>query len=174
MALSAQRPGEGRTALDGCGVKGDPVPEPRRCASGEALERVAVGIDARNIRADISNFHDILARIPDSVATQVVSLVAVVIYAVRELPRHSLFQRFWRPDWEMFARVFRFGLPLGLTTLADVSLFATSAVMMGWLGQVPLAAYGIALNPASATFMVHLGLLDCMIRCFSRIKFGEG
>ncbi len=93
-----------------------------------------------------------------SVATQVVSLVAVVIYAVRELPEHSLFQRFWRPDWEMFARVFRLGLPIGLTTLAEVSLFATSAVMMGWLGQVPLAAHGIALNLASATFMVHLGL----------------
>ena len=33
-----------------------------------------------------------------------------------------------------------------------------SAIMMGWLGQVPLAAHGIALNLASATFMVHLGL----------------
>ncbi len=93
-----------------------------------------------------------------SVVTQIVSLVAVVIYAVRALPEHSLFQRFWRPDWEMFMSVLRLGVPIGLTTLAEVSLFAISAVMMGWLGPVPLAAHGIALNLASATFMVHLGL----------------
>jgi len=93
-----------------------------------------------------------------SVVTQIVSLVAVVIYAVRVLPEHSLFQRFWRPDWDMFGRVLRLGVPIGLTTLAEVTLFATSAIMMGWLGQVPLAAHGIALNLASATFMVHLGL----------------
>ena len=37
-----------------------------------------------------------------SVVTQIVSLVFVVIYAVRVLPEHSLFQRFWRPDWEFF------------------------------------------------------------------------
>ncbi len=93
-----------------------------------------------------------------SVVTQMVSLVAVIFYAVRVLPEHSLFQRFWRPDWEMFSSVLRLGVPIGLTTLAEVSLFATSAFMMGWLGQVPLAAHGIALNLASATFMVHLGL----------------
>lgn len=93
-----------------------------------------------------------------SVATQAVSLVAVVIYAVWVLPEHTLFQRFWRPDWEMFLRVFRLGLPIGLTSLSEVSLFAASALMMGWLGTVPLAAHGIALQLASATFMVHLGL----------------
>ncbi|MDX1742467.1 MAG: MATE family efflux transporter [Ruegeria sp.] len=93
-----------------------------------------------------------------SVLTQIVSLIFVVIYAVRVLPEHNLFQRFWRPDWEMFVSVLRLGVPIGLTTLAEVSLFAMSAIMMGWLGQVPLAAHGIALNLASATFMVHLGL----------------
>lgn len=93
-----------------------------------------------------------------SVITQMVSMIAVVIYAVWALPEHSLFQRFWRPDWEMFFSVFRLGVPIGLTTLAEVSLFATSAVMMGWLGPVALAAHGIALNLTSATFMVHLGL----------------
>ncbi|SHJ02331.1 multidrug resistance protein, MATE family [Ruegeria lacuscaerulensis ITI-1157] len=93
-----------------------------------------------------------------SVVTQTVSLVAVIFYAVKVLPEHSLFQRFWRPDWEMFFSVLKLGVPIGLTLLAEVSLFATSAFMMGWIGQVPLAAHGIALNLASATFMVHLGL----------------
>ncbi|MCL6284466.1 MATE family efflux transporter [Ruegeria sp. 2012CJ41-6] len=93
-----------------------------------------------------------------SFVTQIVSLAAVVLYAVRVLPEHALFRRFWRPDWEMFARVFRLGLPIGLTMLSEVTMFASSALMMGWLGAIPLAAHGIALQLASATFMVHLGL----------------
>ena len=93
-----------------------------------------------------------------SLATQIVSLIFVVFYAMRALPEHSLFQRFWRPDWEMFGSVLKLGVPIGLTLLAEVSLFATSAFMMGWIGKEPLAAHGIALNLASAAFMVHLGL----------------
>lgn len=93
-----------------------------------------------------------------SVVTQVVGLIAVVIYALKVLPEHSLFQRFWRPDWEMFARVGWLGIPIGLTSLSEAMLFSASAIMMGWVGEVPLAAHGIALQLASATFMVHLGL----------------
>ncbi len=63
-----------------------------------------------------------------------------------------------RPDWQMLLQVFLLGWPIGLTALAEVGLFAGSAVMMGWLGTVPLAAHGIALQLASITFMVHLGL----------------
>lgn len=93
-----------------------------------------------------------------SVASQAVSLIAVVIYAVLALPQHSLFRRFWRPDWEMFGRVFRLGLPIGLTLLSETSMFVASAFMMGWLGTIALAAHGIAITVTSATFMLHLGL----------------
>ncbi|MGE4324876.1 MAG: MATE family efflux transporter [Pseudodonghicola sp.] len=93
-----------------------------------------------------------------SVITQIIALVAVVAYVLRALPEHELFRRFWRPDWEMFARVFRLGVPIGLTSLSEVTLFTASSLMMGWLGIVPLAAHGIALQLASATFMVHMGL----------------
>ena len=50
------------------------------------------------------------------------------------------------------------GLPIGLTLLAEVGLFAASSIMMGWLGAVPLAAHGIALQISSLTFMIPLGL----------------
>ncbi|MBL3701996.1 MATE family efflux transporter [Sulfitobacter sp. BDSS02] len=93
-----------------------------------------------------------------SVLTQSISLVAIVFYAIRALPDHNLFQRLWRPDWEMFGQVFRLGLPIGMTTVCEVSLFAASSVMMGWLGTVTLAAHGIVITVAAAAFMVHLGL----------------
>ncbi|OWV41581.1 MATE family efflux transporter [Mameliella alba] len=93
-----------------------------------------------------------------SVTVHVISLVLVAAYALIKLPEHELMVRFWRPDWEMFAQVFHLGWPIGLTTLAEVALFAATAVLMGWLGTIPLAAHGVALQISTAAFMVQLGL----------------
>ncbi len=93
-----------------------------------------------------------------SVVVHLVSLLALVFYVARATPEHALFQRLWRPDAEAFGRVFRLGWPIGITNLAEVGLFAASSVMMGWLGTLPLAAHGIALQAASVAFMMHLGL----------------
>lgn len=93
-----------------------------------------------------------------SVITQLLSLVLLAFYIVRATPEHALFQRFWHPDPEVFARVFRLGWPIGLTNLAESGLFSATSVMMGWLGTVPLAAHGIALQLTSLAFMVHVGL----------------
>ena len=87
-----------------------------------------------------------------------VSALALMIYAVRQFPEHTLFVRVWRPDWDALRRVYRLGWPIGLTSLSETGLFTGSAVLMGWLGTVPLAAHGIAIQIASATFVVHLGL----------------
>lgn len=93
-----------------------------------------------------------------SLITQIVSLVGVVVYVRRALPEHDLFRRLWAADWDMLAQVFKLGWPISITGLSEVGLFAASAVMMGWLGTIPLAAHGIALQLVSITFMVHLGL----------------
>ncbi|WGW05682.1 MATE family efflux transporter [Tropicibacter oceani] len=93
-----------------------------------------------------------------SVASSSAGFGLVVLYAVNLLPEHRIFVRFWRPDWEMFRQVFALGLPIGLTTLAEVALFAASAVLMGLLGTVPLAAHGVALQITTATFMIQMGL----------------
>ncbi|MGJ8546962.1 MAG: MATE family efflux transporter [Sulfitobacter sp.] len=93
-----------------------------------------------------------------SLSTQFVSLLGVVGYVLWIMPHHALFRRMWKGDVQMLAQVFRLGWPIGLTALSEVGLFAASAVMMGWLGTVPLAAHGIAVQLASITFMMHLGL----------------
>lgn len=93
-----------------------------------------------------------------SLATNFIALAGVTVYAVRALPQHNLFQRLWRLDPVMFVRVFKLGWPISITSLAETGLFVASALMMGWLGTVPLAAHGIAITLASGTFMVHLGI----------------
>ncbi len=93
-----------------------------------------------------------------SVLMQLAGLAIMVAYIQRALPSHVLFQRIWRRDPEAFAAVFRLGWPIGLANLAESGLFSASAVMMGWLGALPLAAHGVAVQLASLAFVVHLGL----------------
>jgi MATE family multidrug resistance protein len=85
-------------------------------------------------------------------------MVALAVYAAVVTREHQLFVRLWRADWPAFRRIFTLGWPIGTTSLAEVGLFAGSAVLIGWIGTVELAAHGIALQLASATFMIHMGL----------------
>jgi MATE family multidrug resistance protein len=95
---------------------------------------------------------------------QVASVLALGIYAgwLPELRRFRLWQRFWRADWVAMGRVFRLGWPIGITGLAESGLFQASALMMGWIGTVELAAHGIAMEVAALAFMVHLGLSNAV------------
>ena len=93
-----------------------------------------------------------------SLAVHLLSALAIAFYAWWRLPEHKLFLRFWRPDWGIFSKLFKIGMPIGLTHLAEAGLFYASSVMMGWLGVIALAAHGIALQISSVTFVVHLGL----------------
>ncbi len=95
-----------------------------------------------------------------SVSVQALQLVLLVAYAgwLPAARKYHLFQRFWRADWAEFRAVFWLGLPIGLTMVAEGGLFVGSNVMMGWIGTRELAAHGIALQLASITFMLHLGM----------------
>jgi MATE family multidrug resistance protein len=57
-----------------------------------------------------------------------------------------------------FAAFLKIGTPGAAMLLLESSAFSLAAVMMGWLGAVPLAAHQIALSCAAATFMLPLGL----------------
>lgn len=72
----------------------------------------------------------------------------------------ALFRAASRLPWERarLSALLRFGVPTGGMLLFEVGAFSAAALMMGWLGTVPLAAHQIALGCASLTFMVPLGL----------------
>lgn len=95
-----------------------------------------------------------------SVIVQTATLLALAGYALwlPALRRYTLLLRFWRPDVAALKAVFRLGWPIGLTGLAEGGLFATTALMMGWIGTVDLAAHGIAVEISGLTFMIHQGL----------------
>ncbi|MGQ3209986.1 MAG: MATE family efflux transporter [Shinella sp.] len=95
-----------------------------------------------------------------SVVVNVLSFLLITAYiqSRADMRRHELFVRFWRPDWQAFREVVHLGLPIGLTMLAEVSLFTGASLLMGNIGTLELAAHGIALQLASVAFMIPLGL----------------
>lgn len=61
-------------------------------------------------------------------------------------------------DRVIIKKILNIGIPTGFQHFFEVGAFAFSAVMIGWLGSKPLAAHQIALNMASITFMIILGI----------------
>lgn len=63
-----------------------------------------------------------------------------------------------KPDRELVRRLFRLGLPAALTIGFEVGVFNTVTALIATLDPVSLAAHTIALNAASVTYMVPLGI----------------
>jgi len=84
-------------------------------------------------------------------------LAGVVSYD-RTFGRYRLFGRFWRADWPRFRALWRLGLPIAAMVAFEVTIFNVSAFLMGLINAPSLAAHAIALQIASISFMVPLGL----------------
>jgi len=108
-----------------------------------------------------------------SLGVQIISVLALVGYALAQFPTHRLFQRLWRPDFGAIREVFSMGWQIAVTMLAEVGLFSFASLVVGLLGTVQLAAHGIALQIASITFMVPLGLANAATVRAGR-AFGRG
>ncbi|MSR22705.1 MAG: MATE family efflux transporter [Gemmatimonadetes bacterium] len=67
----------------------------------------------------------------------------------------------WRPgvgQVRPLARMVALGAPVGFQMQVEYGAFALVGIFMGWLGAESMAAHQIALNLASVTFMVPLGI----------------
>ena len=84
--------------------------------------------------------------------------MAMVVSRHRRFRRYHLFGRFWRADWPRYREVWRLGLPIALTLGLEVTVFNAAVFLMGLIGATSLAAHAIAIQIASLTFMVPLGL----------------
>lgn len=86
---------------------------------------------------------------------------AVIFWWLRRAPAfRAAWPRRWFGGWSLarFLEMLHLGLPASGMLLFESGAFAAAAIMMGWLGAVPLAAHQIAISCAATTFMVSLGL----------------
>ncbi len=85
------------------------------------------------------------------------ALAAYVTFE-RKFRRYRFFGRWWRPDWQRFVEIWRLGFPIGLTLAFEVTVFNAAVFLMGLIGTDSVAAHAIAIQIASITFMVPLGI----------------
>jgi MATE family multidrug resistance protein len=85
------------------------------------------------------------------------ALVLVVVLD-RRFRRFHLFGHWWRFDRQRTFAMVRLGWPIGVTMALEMGVFALAAYFMGWIGAPTVAAHAVALQLASITFMVPLGL----------------
>ncbi len=81
-----------------------------------------------------------------------------VAYACHPFRKYHVLGNFWRADWPLLWQLLAIGAPISGTFLLEYGLFATAALMMGWIGTTELAAHQIALTVASILFMVPFGI----------------
>jgi MATE family multidrug resistance protein len=107
-----------------------------------------------------------------SIWVQVATAVSLGVYCARAhgLRRYTLFQRFWRPDWQAMGRVWRLGWPIGVALVAESALFSAAAVLTGQVGTYALAAHGIAVEITAMLFMIHLGFSNAGTVLVSRAR----
>ena len=70
----------------------------------------------------------------------------------------ALFGRFDPPNVGAIMDLLRLGIPMGVSLFMEASLFVAVALAIGTLGTDVVASHQIAINVASVTFMVPLGI----------------
>lgn len=87
-------------------------------------------------------------------------LAAGVIYVLtdRDLRLYRFTRHILRPDFRRIWGLIRLGVPIGAANSMEHGIFGLTAILMGRLGEIPLASHQIALNVAAFTFMVPLGV----------------
>jgi MATE family multidrug resistance protein len=95
-------------------------------------------------------------------ATLVARIVAVIALGwwLKTSPTFAVVRNAPWAGWERhrFVGLLKLGVPAASMFLFEGGAFAMVALMMGWLGTVPLAAHQVALGCAGLTFMVPLGM----------------
>jgi MATE family multidrug resistance protein len=88
------------------------------------------------------------------------TLLFVVLLVLGRRELRPLLDRF-DPEvlrWQPLSRIVRLGAPIGFQVQLEIIAFSAIALLMGLYGTVQMAAHQVAINLASLTFMVPLGV----------------
>lgn len=98
-------------------------------------------------------------------------LMIVVVYRDRRFRRYHLLGRWWRSDWQRLGQLARLGTPIAISHAFEAGVFSAAVMLMGWISVAAVAAHAVALQIASLTFMVPMGLAQAAT---VRVGIGHG
>lgn len=86
--------------------------------------------------------------------------ISMLIYTFssKVLKQASLFEHFYWPNWQEIKNILSLGIPIALSLLFEVSLFAVVAIILVPFGAGVVASHQIALNFSGLIFMVPLSI----------------
>ncbi len=92
--------------------------------------------------------------------TRWIMMIVLILYVIKsnKLKVYNPLLSFRNLSDKLIRKIVSIGLPSGLQYFLEVAAFSFATIMVGWLGKVPLAANQIALNLASISYMVILGI----------------
>lgn len=90
----------------------------------------------------------------------IVMAIATIIYTIyaKHMQQFSLFTQLIRFEWRTTGELLTIGIPIALTFLTEVTLFAAVAILLSPLGHLQVAAHQIAINFSSVVFMLPLSI----------------
>ncbi len=72
--------------------------------------------------------------------------------------KYRLFESVFQKDWERLKPILRLGAPISLAMGFEASVFGFAVFLMGYIDTTSVAAHAIAIQIASVTFMVPMGM----------------
>lgn len=89
-----------------------------------------------------------------------VMFLGMLIFTMRYQPyqRFEIFSTWRMPEWSYLKEFLQVGVPIGLSSTMEVSMFALVSLLMGSLSAVAVAGHQVAINFSAMTFMVPFGL----------------
>lgn len=88
---------------------------------------------------------------------QLLALLGWMIWHPRYRP-YAVFERFSAPSRRELGALVGLGFPIGIMVFMEGGLFVGSALLIGTLGALPIAAHQVAINFSGLIFMVPLGI----------------
>ena len=91
---------------------------------------------------------------------QMVGCFALISYTLwtPKYQEYDLRKRMTPPDWSHIWSTLKLGIPIAVAMGLEAGLFTTTALLMGRFGVKAAAGHQIAINLASLTFMIPLGV----------------
>jgi len=103
----------------------------------------------------------------------VLMFVGILLYTLftKKYSSLNLFKDFELPKWIEFRAIFALGFPVAITLGFEVTMFAAVSLMIARYPTEIMGAHQIALNIASITFMIPLGLAQAIT---ARVSYFNG
>lgn len=89
-----------------------------------------------------------------------VMFLGMLIFTISHKPyyRFGIFTHFRLPEWDYLKEILHVGIPIGLSSSMEVTMFALVSLLMGSISAVAVAGHQVAINFSAMTFMVPFGL----------------